>query len=51
LATSFERSFVDPTIESVVVLGLIIVIRIVLSFSLEVEIEGTWPRNRSRLKP
>ncbi|MCC7076926.1 MAG: DUF1622 domain-containing protein [Acidimicrobiia bacterium] len=40
---------VDPTIESVVVLGLIVVIRIVLSFSLEVEIEGTWPWSRWRL--
>src|SRR5690348_3369927 len=34
---------VDPTLESVAVLGLIVVIRIVLSFSLEVEIEGAWP--------
>jgi uncharacterized membrane protein len=41
---------VDPTIESVAVLGLIVVIRIVLSFSLEVEIEGAWPWNRARLK-
>lgn len=40
---------VDPTVESVVVLGLIVVIRIVLSFSLEVEIEGTWPWSRWRL--
>ena len=39
---------VDPTIESVAVLGMIVVIRIVLSFSLEVEIEGTWPWNRGR---
>ena len=40
---------VDPTIESVVVLGMIVLIRIVLSFSLEVEIEGTWPWSRWRL--
>jgi uncharacterized membrane protein len=40
---------VDPTIESVAVLGLIVVIRIVLSFSLEVEIDGTWPWSRWRL--
>ncbi|MBS1836707.1 MAG: DUF1622 domain-containing protein [Actinobacteria bacterium] len=39
---------VDPTVESVVVLGLIVVIRIVLSFSLEVEIDGSWPWNRWR---
>jgi uncharacterized membrane protein len=40
---------VDPTIESVAVLGMIVVIRIVLSFSLEVEIDGTWPWSRWRL--
>ena len=34
---------VDPTIESVAVLGIIIVIRILLSFALEVEIDGIWP--------
>ena len=39
---------VDPTIESVAVLGMIVVIRIVLSFSLEVEIDGTWPWSRAR---
>ncbi len=39
---------VDPTIESVAVLGLIVVIRIVLSFSLEIEMEGTWPWSRWR---
>jgi uncharacterized membrane protein len=42
---------VDPTFESVTVLGLIVVIRIVLSFSLEVEIEGTWPWSRWKLAP
>src|SRR4051812_15096533 len=39
---------VTPTYESVTVLGLIVVIRILLSFSLEVEIEGFWPWNRWR---
>jgi len=37
---------VTPTLESVTVLGIIVVIRILLSFSLEVEISGTWPWNR-----
>ena len=41
---------VDLTVESVLVLGMIVVIRIVLSFSLEVEIEGTWPWSRWRLR-
>jgi uncharacterized membrane protein len=39
---------VDPTFESVAVLGVIVVIRILLSFSLEVEIDGTWPWRRSQ---
>ena len=39
---------VDPTFESVAVLGVIVVIRILLSFSLEVEIDGAWPWRRSR---
>ena len=38
---------VDQTFQSVVVLGVIVLIRIVLSFSLEVEIDGTWPWNRA----
>jgi uncharacterized membrane protein len=37
---------VDPTLENVAVLGLIVIIRILLSFSLEVEIDGAWPWNR-----
>ena len=40
---------VNPTVESVAVLGMIVVIRIVLSFSLEVEIDGAWPWNIWRL--
>ena len=37
---------VDATLESVGVLGIIVVIRVVLSFSLEVEIDGVWPWHR-----
>ncbi len=40
---------VDPTLESVAVLGVIVLIRILLSFSLEVEIDGVWPWRRSQL--
>jgi uncharacterized membrane protein len=40
---------VDPTLESVAVLGAIVVIRILLSFSLEVEIDGLWPWRRWQL--
>ena len=38
---------VAPTLESVLVLGLIAVIRTVLSFSLETEIEGVAPWRRA----
>ncbi len=41
---------VDPTLESVAVLGIIVVIRILLSFSLEVEIDGLWPWRRWQLE-
>ena len=39
---------VDPSFESVFVLAVIVMIRIVLSFSLEVEMDGVWPWNRLR---
>jgi uncharacterized membrane protein len=42
---------VDPTLESVAVLGIIVVIRILLSFSLEAEIDGVWPWRRRQLGP
>ena len=38
---------VEPTLENVAVLGLIVVIRTVLSFSLEIEIEGVVPWRRA----
>jgi uncharacterized membrane protein len=37
---------VEPTVDNLLVLGLIVVIRTFLSFSLEVEIEGRWPWRR-----
>lgn len=39
---------VDPTLESALALGLIVVVRTFLSFSLEVELEGALPWRRSR---
>jgi uncharacterized membrane protein len=38
---------VSPTLDNVLVLGLIVLIRTLLSFSLEVEIEGTLPWRRA----
>ena len=43
IADIVRTIIVDPTLESVAVLGAIVVIRILLSFSLEVEIDGAWP--------
>ena len=40
---------VDTTLENVLVLGLIVLIRTFLSFSLEIEIEGIVPWQRWRL--
>lgn len=39
---------VDATLESVSVLGLIVLIRTFLSFSLEVEIDGRWPWQKAQ---
>ena len=41
---------VDPSLENVGVLGLIVLIRTFLSFSLEVEIDGRWPWRRAALE-
>jgi uncharacterized membrane protein len=42
---------VTPTLESVSVLGLIVLIRTFLSWSLEVEISGRWPWQKWRTAP
>ena len=42
---------VEPTISGVVVLAIIVAIRIVLSFALEVEIDGHWPWTAARRRP
>jgi uncharacterized membrane protein len=41
---------VDPTLESALSLGLIVVVRTFLSFSLEVELEGTWPWRKAAVQ-
>jgi uncharacterized membrane protein len=38
---------VEPTLDNVVILGLIVLIRTMLSFSLEIEIEGVAPWRRA----
>jgi uncharacterized membrane protein len=49
IADIVRTIIVEPTLESVGVLGIIVVIRILLSFSLEVEIDGFWPWRRWQL--
>ena len=49
IADIIRTIVVEATVSSVLVLGVIVVIRIVLSFSLEVEIDGYWPWNRWRV--
>jgi len=49
VADIIRTILVNPTPESVLVLGTIVVIRILLSFSLEVEMDGVWPWSRWRL--
>ncbi|AKQ43399.2 hypothetical protein CP97_11145 [Aurantiacibacter atlanticus] len=41
---------VEPTMENVLVLGVIVLIRTFLSFSLEVEIDGKWPWQHAAAK-
>jgi uncharacterized membrane protein len=41
---------VQPSLQNVAVLGLIVLIRTFLSFSLEVEIDGRWPWQHAALR-
>ncbi len=50
LADIIRTIVVDQTPQSVAVLGIIVIVRIVLSWSLQVEIEGTWPWARWRVQ-
>jgi uncharacterized membrane protein len=42
---------VTPTLQGVLVLGLIVLIRTFLSMSLQVELEGRWPWQRGEESP
>ncbi len=39
---------VAPTMENVIVLGLLVLIRTFLSFSMELEIDGRWPWQQAK---
>ena len=51
IADIIRTIVVDQSVQSVTVLGIIVLIRVVLSFSLEVEIDGMWPWNKWRAQP
>ncbi|TFB90694.1 DUF1622 domain-containing protein [Cryobacterium algoricola] len=51
VADIIRTILVEPTVASVLVLAVIVVIRVVLSFSLEVEMDGVWPWSRWRVDP
>ena len=51
IADIIRTIVIDQSVESVAVLGIIVLIRVVLSFSLEVEIDGMWPWNQWRIAP
>lgn len=51
VADIIRTVIVDQTPASVAVLATIVFIRIALSWTLAVEIDGTWPWNRARLSP
>ena len=48
IADIIRTIVVDQSVQSVTVLGIIVLIRVVLSFSLEAEIDGMWPWNKWR---
>jgi uncharacterized membrane protein len=41
---------VEPTLENIAVLGLIVVVRTLLSFSLDIEIDGVLPWRKAELQ-
>ena len=48
IADIIRTIVIDQSVKSVTVLGVIVLIRVILSFSLEVEIDGMWPWNKWR---
>jgi uncharacterized membrane protein len=48
IADIVQTITIDPTLESAATLGIIVLVRTFLSFSLEIELEGVVPWRRSR---
>ena len=51
IADIVQTITIDPTLESVITLGVLVLVRTFLSFSLEIELEGVVPWRRSSRKP
>jgi len=51
IADIIQTVIIDPTLESAATLGLIVLVRIVLSFSLEIELDGRLPWRRAAGTP
>jgi len=49
-ADVIETVTFSKTLQSVALLGVLVVVRILLSWSLVVEMEGTWPWKRAEIK-
>ena len=50
IADIVQTITIDPTLESAITLGVIVLVRTFLSFSLEIELEGVVPWRRSSVK-
>jgi uncharacterized membrane protein len=49
IADIVQTITIDPTVESAVALGIVVLVRTFLSFSLEIELEGTLPWRRQQV--
>ena len=50
IADIVQTVIIDPTIESAATLGIIVLVRTFLSFSLEIELEGVVPWHKRRAR-
>jgi len=48
IADIVQTITIDPSVESAIALGLVVLVRTFLSFSLEIELEGTLPWRRQQ---
>lgn len=51
IADIVQTITIDPTLESTIALGVVVLVRTFLSFSIEIELEGVVPWQRSSAKP